>query len=156
MYRSLSTADIPLHNCAPVKICSPAIWVRCVYMMSWVTMSSQQNIRSCLASATCNIWIKNENLFLFQISNSSPYSLKPCDFCGQIFANDFLLSNHIYAYHQNFSWKSTVSRQRCNVKIHRYYRQPVQWHKNKFLLSQWKLEWHTRLRSWPKVWHTQT
>ena len=49
-----------------------------------------------------------------------------------------------------------MSRQRCNVKIHRYYRQPVQWHKNKFLLAQWKLEWHTRFRSWPKVWHTQT
>ena len=43
MYRLLSTADILLHLCAPVKICSPAIQARCcLQMMSEVKIRSLQ------------------------------------------------------------------------------------------------------------------
>ena len=43
MYKSLSTASIPLHNSAPVKIRSPIFHARRLLMMSWALTRSQHN-----------------------------------------------------------------------------------------------------------------
>ena len=42
MYRLLSTADVPLHNCAPLKIPSPTFYALHILMTSWAITRSQQ------------------------------------------------------------------------------------------------------------------
>ena len=44
MYRSFSTPSIPLHNSAPVRICSPTFRARGLLMTSWAITRSQHSL----------------------------------------------------------------------------------------------------------------
>ena len=73
MYRLLSTPDIPLHKCAPVKIRSPTFQVRHLLVTSWAAVTrSQQLYYLAYSNIPHQFWEIDPNtiFFNFQIATA--------------------------------------------------------------------------------------
>ena len=128
MYKLLSTAYIPLHNSAPVKICSPIFWACHLLMTLWAITRSQQKAsqKSELSTSTlqksCFPVEYRSNNRVFKISymilRRHPPPLK------RIWRFSALLKKQSFLSHVGFSstnlqiWQHCKKRKTLNIFLH--------------------------------------